>query len=80
MKRVNTKWEAEYPVSKRTTKNLTHNAKRFKKGWGRPEEMDDKQELELQDDQSQKYLEWTTEMKVTLIQIDKKEWVKEEIS
>lgn len=40
--------------------------------------MDDNQELELQDDQSQKELKWTTEMKVALVQIGKKERAKED--
>lgn len=64
--------------TKQKAQNLTHHAKRFQKGCERPEEMDNNQELELQDDQSQKQLKWTTEMKVALIQIDKKERVKED--
>lgn len=66
--------------TKQKAQNLTHLAKSFQKECGRPEEMDDNQELELQDDQSQKQLKWTTKMKVTLIQIDKKERAKEDAS
>ena len=31
MKRVKARWDAEYPISRRTTQNLIDNARRFKK-------------------------------------------------
>ena len=35
MKRIKTRWDLEFPESRRTVQNLVDNAKRFKKkGWG----------------------------------------------
>ena len=77
MKRVKERWDAEYPHDRRTAQNLTDNARRFKKeGWGRQIEITNRT-IEQQDqqpgDQQRRVLEWTTEMKVTLVKVDEEE-------
>jgi len=77
MKRVKERWDAEYPHNRRTAQNLTDNARRLKKeGWGRQIEIINRtmeQQNQQPGDQQRKSLEWTTEMKVTLIKIDEEE-------
>ena len=35
MKRIKSRWEGEYPASRRTAQNLVDNARRFRnEGWG----------------------------------------------
>ena len=49
MKRVKARWDTEYPASRRTTQNLIHNARRFKKeGLGRPAVLENRDETEVQ--------------------------------
>ena len=83
MKRMKERWDAEYPENRRTAQNLTDNARRFKKeGWGRPTENlngteDQPNDQPVDDNQQQrKSLEWTREMKITLLQIDEEERAK----
>ena len=79
MKRIKNRWEAEYPNNRRTAQNLIGNAKRFKKeGWGTNKNNDQnikQEEVQIQQEISKK-MEWTTEMKIKLIMIDKEERVK----
>ena len=74
MKRVKGRWNTEYPASRKTAQNLTDNARRFKKkGWGRPAELENRDETEVQQqtqvvgEQQRKSIEWTTEMKMVLV-------------
>lgn len=80
MKRVRTRWDAEYSASRRTTQNLIDNARRFKKeGWGRVVELkningaEDVVQEQVAIETKRKSLEWTTEMKVTLVMLDEEE-------
>ena len=57
------RWEAEYPRITRTAQNLTDSAERFRKeGWGG-------QTGEVE----RKHLDWTTEMKISLVTLDDEE-------
>ena len=80
MKRVKGRWNTEYPASRRTAQNLIDNARRFKKkGWGRPAELENRDETEVQQqtqvvgEQQRKSIEWTTEMKMVLVMLDEDE-------
>ena len=80
MKRVKGRWNTEYPASRRTAQNLIDNARRFKKkGWGRPAELENRDETEVQQqtqvvgEQQRKSTEWTTEMKMVLVMLDEDE-------
>ncbi len=43
MKRIKSRWEAEYPASRRTAQNLVDNARRFRnEGWGRAIDLENK--------------------------------------
>ena len=73
MKRIKERWHQEYPEKQRTAQNLIDNAKRFaKEGWGRVQEDSVNSEAQKRDTQS-KNVEWTTEVKVRLVQIDDEE-------
>ena len=49
MKRVKARRDREYPASRRTVQNLIDNTRRFKKeGWGRPAELENRDEIEVQ--------------------------------
>ena len=83
MKRVKARWYAEYPISRRTTQNLIDNARRLKKdGQGRPAELQNRDETEVQQQTqvigkpNQKSIEWTTEMKIFLLMLDEDERAK----
>ena len=74
MKRIKSRWDSEFPESRRTTQNLVDNARRFKKeGWGNIEEQPEIIVELGATDNSNKQLEWTTEMKIDLVTIDKEE-------
>ena len=73
MRRIKELWHQEYPEKQRTAQNLIDNAKRFaKEGWGRVQEDSLNSEAQERDTQSRN-VEWTTEMKVRLVQIDEEE-------
>ena len=79
MRRVKERWDAEYPGIARTAQNLIDNARRFKKeGWGRPVEIDNRDEVEVQQqmNNNRTSLEWTTEMKIVLVTLDQEERAK----
>ena len=79
MRRIKARWEAEYPESRRTGQNLIDNTKRFKKeGWGRNIEVngEDNNQVIIEVAQEQRQLEWSTEMKVKLVMVDKEERAK----
>ena len=78
MRRVKQRWDTEYPMNPRTTQNLTDNAKRFKKeGFGRPDNNQNEVNVQPQVDNNTKTsLEWTTEMKITLVILDQEERTK----
>ena len=79
MRRVKERWDAEYPGITRTAQNLIDNARRFKKeGWGRPVEIDNRDEVEVQQqmNNNRTSLEWTTEMKIVLVTLDQEERAK----
>ena len=68
MRRIKTRWDVEFPGSKRTAQNLTDNAKTFrKKGWGSQVEQEEEAEQVVNEvSENRKRLEWTTEMKIKL--------------
>ena len=69
MKRMKARWDTEYAAKRRTTQNLTDNARKFKKeGSGRPAESENRDETKVQQQES---IGWTTEMKIVLIMLDK---------
>ena len=68
MKRIKTRWDIEFPEKKRTEQNLVDNARRFaKEGWG------DEEQTITQVVEVHKNIEWSTEMKIRLIQTDEEE-------
>ena len=73
MKRIKERWHGEYPEKRRTAQNLIDNAKRFaKEGWGSLQENVVSRQAGEMSSQSH-VIEWTTEMKVRLVQIDNEE-------
>ena len=73
MRRIAQRWRQEYEKKQRTAQNLIDSAKRFaKEGWGRVQEDPVNSETQERDTQS-RTVEWTTEMKVRLVQIDDEE-------
>ena len=72
MRRIKQRWCIAFPNDNRTAQNLTDNAKRFKKeGFGRENNNQD-EEVQIQPENIRTGLEWTTEMKVTLVRSQKK--------
>ena len=65
MKRIKRRWDIEFPLKKRTTQNLVDNARRFEKEILRPGRGANRQ--------AQKNIDWTTEMKIKLVNIDDEE-------
>ena len=65
MKRIKWRWDIEFPPQKRTTQNLVDNARRFEKEILRPGRG--------ANTQAQKNIDWTTEMKTKLVNIDDEE-------
>ena len=82
MRRVKERWDAEYPGIARTaqeSQELIDNTRRFKKeGWGRPVKIDNRDEVEVQQqmNNNRTSLEWTTEMKLVLVTLDQEELAK----
>ena len=73
MRRIKQRWCIAFPNDNRTAQNLTDNAKRFKKeGFGRENNNQD-EEVQIQPENIRTGLEWTTEMKVTLVRLDEEE-------
>ena len=69
-KRIKERWHRKYKEKQTTAQNLIDNAKRFaKEGWGTVQEGPFNREAQERDTQL-KNVEWTTEMKVRLVQID----------
>ena len=77
MKRIKTRLDLEFPESRRTAQNLIDNAKRFKKeGW---ENMGQQEKPIVEQntlDNNSKQLNWTTEMKIDVVTMDKEEKAK----
>ena len=74
MKRIKSRWDSEFPESRRTAQNLVDNARRFKKE--RCGNIEEQREIIVElgaTDNNNKQLEWTTEMKIDLVTIDKEE-------
>ena len=73
MKKIKERWHREYPEKRRTVQNLIDNAKRLaKEGWSIVQENPFNREAQERDAQP-KNVEWTTKMKVRLVQIDNEE-------
>ena len=75
MKRIKARWDAEFSDSKRTAQNLIDNAKRLRKeGCGNQlEQEEDAEQVVNEVNENQKQLEWTTEMKISLVVMDNEE-------
>ena len=73
MKRIKERWHREYSEKRRTAQNLIDNAKRSaREGWGSLQEnLVDRQTGEMST--QSRSVDWTTEMKVKLVQIDSEE-------
>ena len=68
---VKARWEAEYLGITRTAQNLIDSAKRFRKeGWGGPVVTEDATQADQTGEVERKRLDWTTEMKISLVTID----------
>ena len=68
---VKARWEAEYLGITRTAQNLIDSAKRFhKEGWGGPVVTEDTTQADQTGEVESKHLDWTTEMKISLVTID----------
>ena len=64
MKRIKTRWDFEFPESRKTAQNLVDNAKRFKKqGWGNKREQEELIVERATPENNSKQLNWTTERK-----------------
>ena len=74
MAHVKARWEAEHPGRTRTAQNLIDSAKRFRKeGWGGPVVTEDATQADQTGEVERKHLDWTTEMKISLVAIDNEE-------
>ena len=77
MKSIKTRWDLEFPESRRTAQNLVDNAKRFKKeGWGNIGEQEEPIVEQTTPENNSKQLNWTTEMKIDVVTMDKEERAK----
>ena len=77
MKRIKRRWDLEFPESKRTAQNLVENARRFKKeGWGNIAEQEEPMAEQATPENKNKQLNWTTEMKIDIVIMDKEERAK----
>ena len=77
MKRIKRRWDLEFPESKRTAQNLVDNARRFKKeGWGNMAEQEELMAEQATPENNNKQLNWTTEMKINVVIMDKEERAK----
>ena len=75
MKRIN-RWNLEFRESRRTAKNLVDNTRRFKKGWGNIVEPEEPMRDQATIAKNNKQLNWTTEMKIDVVTMDKEERAK----
>ena len=77
MKRIKTRWDLEFPGSNRMAENLVDNRRRFKKeGWGNMAEQEESMAEQPTPKNNNKQLNWTTEMKIYVIIMDKEERAK----
>ena len=77
MKRIKRRSNLEFPESKRTAQNLVDNARRFKKeGWGNMAEQEELMAEQATPENNNKQLNWTTEMKIDVVIMDKEERAK----
>ena len=77
MKRIERRWDLEFPESKRTTQILVDNARRFKKeGWRNIAEREEPLAEEATHKNMNKQLNWTTDMKIDVVIMDKEERAK----
>ena len=77
MKRIERRWDLEFPESKKTAQNLVDNARRFKKeGWGNMAEREELMAEQATPENNNKQLNWTTEMKIDVVIMDKEERAK----
>jgi hypothetical protein len=83
MKRIKSRWEGEYPASRRTAQNLVDNARRFRnEGWGSAIDLGNENgaaeqaQAAVTAGSERKSLEWTTDMKVLLVMLDEEERAK----
>ena len=65
MKRIKQWWDIEFPPKKKEAQNLVDNARRFKK-----ESLGPGRNVSIQ---AQKNMDWTTEMKIKLVNVDDEE-------
>ena len=77
MKRIETRWDLEFLESRRTAQNLVDNEKRFKKeGWGNIGEQEELIVKQTTTENDSKQLNWTTEMKIDVVTMNKQERAK----
>jgi hypothetical protein len=81
MKRIKSRWEVEYPASRRTAQNLVDNARRFRnQGWGGAIDLENEngaaEQAQAAVTAGSERLECTTDMKVLLVMLDEKERAK----
>ena len=77
MKRIKTRWDLEFLESRRTAQNLVDNEKRFKKeGWGNIGEQEELIVKQTTPENDSKQLNWTTEMKIDVVTMNKQERAK----
>ena len=77
MKRIKRRWDLEFPESKRTTQNLVDNARRLKKeGCENMAEREESTAEQATPENNNKQLNWTTEMKIDVVIMDKEERAK----
>ena len=77
MKRIKTRWDLEFSESRRTAQNLVDNAKRLRKeGSGNIGEQEESRVEQTTPENNSKQLNWTTEMNIDVVTMDKEERAK----
>ena len=77
MERIKRQWDFEFLESNRIAQNLVDNARRFKKeGWGNVAEQEESMAEQPTPENYNKQLNWTTEMKINVVIMDKEERAK----
>ena len=77
MKRIKRRWDLDFPESKRMVQNLIDNARRFKKeGGGNMAEQEEPMVEQATNVNNNKQLNWTTDMKIDVVIMDKEERAK----
>ena len=77
MKRIKRRWDLDFPESKRMAQNLIDNARRFKKeGGGNMAEQEEPMVEQATNVNNNKQLNWTTDMKIDVVIMDKEERAK----